>query len=753
VKQLGIVVAAMLLWSACAAGNAFRQGETAARAGDVDQAVAFYRTALQSDPDNANYRIALGRAMLTASRAHIDRARGLEEQGQLEAARAAYRQASEYDPTNRAAAQKVAALDQVIREREDAARPRPAIEEMRERARAASAQPMLNPASTELLSLRFPNTLLRDVLDFIASFAGINVTYDRDVTDRTVSLELADVTLEEALNHLMTMSQLAYKVLSERSIFVFPDTPAKRIQYDEQVIQTFYVSHTDPVELVQILSSLVRLPGIAVQPIIQANKTSNTIVVRGTRPLVEIIEKIIAQNDKPRAEIVVDVQIMEVNRTRAKQYGLNLSEYALGGIFSPDFTPPNAATPPGSASSPPPVSVDSLTRALSASDFYTAVPTAVVRFLESDSNTKLIAKPQLRGAEGTRLTLKLGDSIPVISTSYTPLATGGPGVNPLSSYSYKDVGVVIDMTPRVTLDGDIILDLMLDNSSLGPNVSVAGISVPSFGQRTVTTRLRLRDGESNLLAGLLREDERMALSGFPGLIHLPILRQLFSSNKSDVSQTDIVMLLTPHVIRTNEITEEDLRPIAIGSQQNLGLGGSPALFADAGNPTTAGAPTAVSGAPPAPQGMLSQGTAAGTSSGMGTADVTAALPGTAIRVGGGPYTVPISIANASRVSTITLTMTFDPAMLRVRTVQEGSFMRAGGSAAAFTQQAGPGRVDLTIARSDDSTGASGSGLLGAVVFDAVAPGTTSLTLSGAATSANGVPLSLQFKPVTVMVER
>jgi general secretion pathway protein D len=766
-KKFGLILVVVTLSLACAARTAFRQGEAAARAGDIDQAVAHYRTALQSDPGNPDYRIALERAMLAASRVHLERARDLEKQDQLEAARSAYRQASEYDPTNRAAAQKVTTLDQLIRDRMEAGRPKTPLEELRDRVRAATAPPVLNPASREPLNLRFPNTGLRDVLDFIASFAGINVTYDGDFRDRDISLQLAEVTLEEALDHLMTMNQLAYKVLSERSIFIYQDTPAKRMQYEEQVIQTFFVSHTDPVELVQILSSLVRLPGLAVQPIIQANKTSNTIVVRGTRPLVEIIERLIAQNDKPRAEIVIDVQILEVNRTRAKQYGLNLSEYALGGLFSPEFAPDDVSTPPPNVVSPPPVNVDTISRGLSASDFYTAVPTAIVRFLESDTSTKLIAKTQLRGAEGTKLILNLGDDIPVITTSYTPLATGGAGVNPLSSYSYRSVGVNIDLTPRVTLENDVVLDLILDNSSLGPNVSVAGINVPSFGKRALTTRLRLRDGESNLLAGLLREDERTALTGFPGIIHLPVLRQLFSANKSDIMQTDIVMLLTPHIIRTSEIKESDLVPISIGSQQNLGLSNPASPFSPnaEGAPPPAPAPAlpappgGAQNAPPIPAPADARSTfptptpaPGATGPAIGAAQVTAILPQTPLRVGGGPYTVPISIDNAMRISTITLTLTFDPSVLRVRAIQEGSFVRTGGAGATLTPQINPGRLDVTITRSADVTGASGSGVLGAVLFDTVAAGSAQLGFSGAATSPDGTPIRLQFTPVVIAVQ-
>ena len=198
----------------------------------------------------------------------------------------------------------------------------------------------------------------------------------------------------------------------------------KHAQYDEQVIQTFYVSNADVTELTQLLSSLIRLPTLPVQPAIQFNKTANTITVRATASIVQILEKIIEQNDKPRAEIMVDIEILEVDRSRAKQYGLNLSEYALGGIFSPEVSPSAHArsraepttpgtghdhdrhggksTPPSGVQSPPPFNLNTISRGVTTADFYLAVPTAIVRFLESDTQTKLVAKPQLRGAEGTK---------------------------------------------------------------------------------------------------------------------------------------------------------------------------------------------------------------------------------------------------------------------------------------------------------------------------------------------------------------
>ena len=251
-RAVGVLLALALLAGGCAAGQAFRQGDAATRAGDLDQAVAAYRRAVQADPDNPRYKIALERAMQAASRLHQDRARAFEQQDQLEAALGEYKLASEYDPTNRGLATKVASVDKTLRDRAEAARPRPAGQQLRERARAAAAEPVLSPTA------RFPlttnNTSLRDTLNFIANLTGINVTYDRDVMDRAVTLKLDDVTLEQALNQIMTMNRLSYKVLNEKSIFVFPDDQQHHLQYDEQVIKTFYVQHMDATELQQILS-------------------------------------------------------------------------------------------------------------------------------------------------------------------------------------------------------------------------------------------------------------------------------------------------------------------------------------------------------------------------------------------------------------------------------------------------------------------------------------------------------------------
>jgi general secretion pathway protein D len=480
---------------------------------------------------------------------------------------------------------------------------------------------------------------------------------------------------------------------------------------------------------------------------------------------------------------MVDVQILEVNKQRTKQFGLDLGDYAINASFSPEVDPRGSGTTTPSRV----FNANTVSRGVSTSDFYLSVPSAIVRFLESDTETKLVAKPQLRGAEGTKLTLNLGEEVPVPSTTFSPLAQGGPSFQPLTSFNYRTVGVVVEITPRVTYEGDVMLELSVESSSIGKGSNVAGQNLPSFNSRKVTTRLRLRDGESNLLAGLLQEEERKSLRGFPGLLNLPVVKQLFSSNDNTVGQTDIIMLLTPRILRTHELNAQDVGSIQIGTSQNMALNGVTPLIAQPGAPGAAvaaapaqtpatapsatGAPAAAAPAPaqvPAPQAPQAAPTQAAapqaapapaapaadaarpamTSSGTG--QIAISPPDVDFRVGGGPYTIPISVTGAASLSSTSLTITYNPAALRVRAVQEGSFMRSGGVAAAFTNRtdSASGRIDIAIVRPGDSTGVAGTGLLAALLFDAIAPGPANLNVTGTGAAPGGAPIALQFAPVT-----
>jgi general secretion pathway protein D len=864
-KSAGLVLAVALA-AGCTASRAFNKAEQVARGGDWDAAVTYYEQAAEANPNEATYKIALDRAKLAASRGHLEKAVAAEQKDDLEGAIVEYKKAADYDPTNRRASGKATDLEKVLRDRAEAARPRPQIEQMKEKAKQASAEPLLNPASRAPLVFKFAAGItVKQILDFLAQAAGINVMFEttyQEATTTKSAIDLDGVTLEQALNLVLTSNNLFYKVLNVRTILIIPESPANRAKYEDQVIRTFYLSHADATEMLTLLNGIIGQAQTQNRPFFQPNKSANSITVRGSASIVAIVERVIENNDKPRAEVVIDVEILEVNRTRVKQYGLNLSNYAIGVQFSPE-APPGGLTNTGGAGTTPaagtPVAnsgqfnLNSIVHGINTSDFYLTVPSAVVKFLESDSRTKLVAKPSLRGAEGAKLVANLGDEIPVPSTTFQPLISGGTAINPMTSYQYRPVGVNVSVTPRVTYDGDIILDLEVESSTKGSDVNVAGSNLPTFGTRKVTTRMRLRDGESNLLAGLLRDDERKSLTGFPGGIHVPVVKQLFSANDNQISQTDIVMLLTPHIIRTQALTERNLQEIYIGTRDNPVIGGAPALIgvpgdaasaqsspplieapqvpaaaavpitkmpygspgsqlvggAPVGRTTAAGTPVVPPGSSPIPGTVMvppqpqtqqpaapapqvqapvappppaptptapaqpatpppaaaappGQGAAnppaanpyglPTTSPAAAPAQVTITTPGPDWRVGQGPYTVTLSAVNMPRVTTITLTVTYSPAALKLRSLQEGSFMRSGvpGTAFAHQEDNAAGRIDLTISRSGDIVGATGGGTLAALVFDAAAAGAVNFRVSGVASGPGG-NIPLQFAPATVTV--
>ena len=783
---------ALALLTGCAAGRAFRRGDERARVGDWDTAVTYYRTAVQADPDKPEYRIALERAMLNASRQHYDNARALEAKDQLDAALLEYRRTVEFDPGNTLALDRVVQLEKVIRDRVEASRPKPAIAQLREQARQVSPAPLLNPASRAPLDYNFKQASLRDILTFIGSATGINVIYDVSFNDRPVTATLQG-SIEQVLNTLLSSNGLFYTVLDERTIVVAQDSAPNRLKYERQVALTIPLSYADATEISAMLTAITRtVTGVTIPPVIIPNKTNNSITVRATEPVIAVIRELVLTNDKPRAEITLDVEILEVSRSRTKELGLNLTQNQIGGIFSPEKVPPV-----NNATDGQPFNLNTITQGISTADFYLTVPSAIVKFLQSDVNTRFLAQTQLRGSEGAQLELKVGADEPYLTTSFAPLTPGGPNTSPLSSYTFRTVGINVRATPRlITDEGDILLELFMSNDTLGPARLVGGQSAPSFPTRSVTTKLRLRDGESHLLAGLLQDDERRSMTGFPGIMSIPVLKDLFSASDDVIAQTDIVMLLTPRIIRTHEYTARDLSPIYVGTNQNFGLTGPPPLIAPpAADPEAVPAPGTAPAAPPAspapglpvptaPQGGTpgqgalpqpqaptqtpgSQGlaappadaqperdlTAPQTTSLAPTAQISLTAPAGEVRVGAGPYMVPIYASSVSRASTVTLTVTYNPAVLRMRTVQEGSFLRMGGTNVVFTPNtdAATGRIDLAFVRTGDNLGASGSGLLAALQFDAVGSGTSPLTISGVMATPVGGTIPVQFVPASVVV--
>jgi general secretion pathway protein D len=797
---------ALVLAASCATGRAIRSAESAAQRGDWDTAVAYYRQALGRDPSRVDIKIALERATQAAATEHIKRARDLEAQDQLTGAVAEYRLAADLDPSNTVAVTKATSLEQEIRRRIEAAQAQTPMGQARLEAAQTSPIPRLDPR-LKVENLQFSSTAsVKDILNFIGSTTGINITYDQQIPqlNNPYGLTLSNTSLQDALSQVLTANQLTYKVINPTTIFVYADTTANRQKFEDVYVQTFYLSNADPQELVTLLTQVTTSQGLAVRPVITPNKTANAIVVKATAPVMDVISQLIEQNDKPPAEVTVDVEILEVDRIRAKQLGLDLSTYALGFTFSPELAPPNSSAtfPPAAA---PPFNLNTLSQGVSAQDFYMSAPTALVRLLESDQKTRVLARPQLRGTEGKALTLNLGDSIPIATTTFNAAAAGGVANIPATQISYRNVGVNLSMTPHVNYKDEIVLEnLTVDKSGLGPDINIAGQNIPTFVDRQAVVNVRLRDGESTLLAGLVRSDDTDTLTSLPGLLHVPILRYLFGNRDRNLQETDIVMVVTPHIVRTHDITARDLKPMYVGTSTNFGGGAAPPLIApgtpppappvpmtgqvtgagQAGGGTTppvqgqAGAaapPAGAAGAPPPPATppapVVSTPPAAAPPARAvnvvpvepvgGAAEAPSLAtqiivqpPGTELQTTGGPYTTAVEITGVSQLSTVSVTVTYNPAVLKALSVSQGTFMQQGGVKTTFVPKIDEkaGRVDIVITRTGDDSGASGTGLLAAIVFQAVAPGASPMGVSAVAMTPKGAPISVQLVPSSVTVK-
>jgi general secretion pathway protein D len=338
-------------------------------------------------------------------------------------------------------------------------------------------------------------------------------------------------------------------------VTVVPDTAAKRREYEQQVVKTFFLSNADLKEAIDLLRIVLGARRVASLP------GANALTINDTPEKVAAAERILDMIDKPRAEVVVDVELMEVNRGRLQEYGIEITSAVPGvsGVAGAVFPNPEETFTVGDN----PYSKDNLV--------VSALPGVIYRLLRQDASTRLLANPQLRASEGQTAQARFGDQVPVPVTTFAPIAQGGITQQPITSFEYKNVGVNIDLTPRVHHDDDVTLTLKVDISAVGP----AGYQgLPTFTSRQVNSTIRLRDGETNVLAGLISDAERHSLSGLPWLASVPVIGRLFARNKDEVAETDILLTLTPRVVRRSQLRAEDLRSFVLGA----GDSGSPLLF-------------------------------------------------------------------------------------------------------------------------------------------------------------------------------
>ena len=564
-------LALCLLATGCASSGAFRRGTDAERRQDFDLAVVEYTKAIRMRPADTDARLALERAKLRASQDHFARGRRFAATGKLDQALVEYEVASELNPTNGDVEDELHSTRNKLRAKIAVAREgKTELQTLIERARDLPPPGMDLPQGVKMpASLTFRDATSRDVFTAIARLSNISLIFDSAFRDTPVTVDLRNATLDDALNTVAGATRTFFRVTAPKTIVVIPDTPAKRREYEEEVVRTFYLSNADLKETMDLLRMVLDARRIS------PTTATNALTIKDTPERISAAARVLSAIDKARPEVIIDVELLEVNRTKLLEYGLQIASPGSSGING-SASISSAKTDASSA-----VTLQTL-RNLSQSDILlAALPSLYYRLLKTDSNTRTLANPQLRTTDGTPATARFGEQVPVPVTTFAPIATGGVAQQAITSFNYQNIGVNIDITPRTHHDDDVSLTLKVAVT----NISGTGFQgLPTFGNREINTIIRLRDGETNMLAGLIRDDERQSLEGVPGLIDLPLVGRLFAHSQKTTNQTDIILTLTPHIIRLLDLSEADLRPFRVGRDSLAPIAELPLLPLEAPKP-------------------------------------------------------------------------------------------------------------------------------------------------------------------------
>lgn len=494
-RRLGYVpllVAAALLLAGCPKGNEdYSAAQKANALQDYDTALVHYERALRSDPTNAEYKLRAAQARYDAGQFHIHQGEKAIKLGDLQLALAEFQKAQLIDPSNVAADQEVKRTMDLIAAQNG---PAPKTISAAPNEQILSEPPELKPLSREPINLKMTNDA-RVVYETIAKLAGLSVIFDPDFTSRRITAELPNVTLEQALDAVSLESKAFWKPVTPTVIFVAPDQPQKRKDLEDEVVQTFYLSNTlTPQDLTEVVNGLRQL--LDLHRLSQVN-SQNAIVIRDTPDKLLLAGKIIKDIDKAKPEVLIHVQVLTASMDRLRDLGI-----LPGQSISVAFQPRSALNPNGSTSSTTggstttptsQISLNNLKR-LATQDWAITLPGAQANAILTDDRTKIIQDPELRVTDGQKATLKIGSRVPVATGSFQAGVgvgvTGSSGVvNPLvnTQFQYIDVGVNIEVTPRVHPDGEVSMKLTVDVSQITGTSNIGGINQPVIGQKKSRT--------------------------------------------------------------------------------------------------------------------------------------------------------------------------------------------------------------------------------------------------------------------------
>jgi general secretion pathway protein D len=754
-------LSAGLLAAGCPRGKTdYTQGRKAEHLQDYDAAYDYYQKALKNDPENATYLIKFNQARFEASSLHVKNGVKLRERGQLEAAASEFQRAVAIDPSSPIAEQELRKTINAIEEKNRAnnAATEPPKDESNEPP-LASMPPEIKPLSRAAINLKMTNDA-KIVFDTIGKLAGLTVIYDPDFPARRISVELNNVTLEQALEIVSLQSKAFVKAVTENIVFVIPDQPAKRRDYEENVVRTFYLSNTvQAQDLTEIVTGLRQL--LDLKRIFQING-QNAIVIRDSPDKLQVAAKMIQDVDKAKPEVVIQVQVVEARVDKARSLGITPGTTASVAVLNPGTTTitnnnnnnnNNNGTNTNNNSNT--ITLQQLSH-LTGADYAVTVPGFTATALLNDSTTKIIQNPEVRSVDGQPAKLRIGDKVPIATGSFQAgVGVGGSAgagfVNPLvnTQFQYQDVGVNIDVTPRIHPNHEVSMKLSVEVSSVTGQQPIGGITQPIISQRKLEQEIRLKEGEANVLGGLITRTDTKSLQGWPGLAHIPLLRYFFSEDTHNTEDDEILIILTPHIVRMPEWTRANLRPLYTGSESQVQVrretevrtpNSEPQASTQQGSGNAAQQAGGTAAVPPAQGAPATVPTALGAATtvagGANAAQIRFEPRSLSLKVGQS-QTIGVVVENVKDLFSIPFLLQYNPAVISVEEVQHGGFLSGGTQEIAIVCSGcrSPNRSDkdhgqaiISATRQPNTAGVSGTGTIMGIVVKAIGPGASNLSI-------------------------
>src|SRR2546427_3119 len=728
--SLAALACAVLALTGCPKGNQdFKAAKQAEALQDYDTALVHYERALKTDPFNTEYKLKATRIRLEAGLAHVRAGQKLRDKGDLQQALAEFQKALAIDPASAIAEQEIGKTLEMIAARKAAAEAPPAPP--REEPKLMEKPPELMPLSRAPINLKMTNDA-RIVFETVAKLAGLTVIFDPDFAARRITTEISNVTLEQALDIVALQSKAFWKPVTSNIIFVVPEQPQKRRDYEEQIVRTFYLSNTLlPQDLTEIVTGLRQL--LDLKRIQQVN-SQNAIIVRDTPDKLELASKLIRDIDKAKPEVIIQVAVMQVRRDRLRDLGVRPGSSAVVA-----FTPSNPTTTGGTTSTSTSITLDQL-RKISAKDYSITLPGATATALINDSFTKLIQNPEIRAVDGQPTRLRAGVSVPVaygIFQSGVGVGAigGGAGVvNPLvnTQFQYIDVGVNVDITPHIHPNHQISMKVSVEVSSVTDRIDIGGIKQPVISQRKIEHDVRLEEGEVNVLGGLIDRTETRTLAGWPGVSRIPLLRYLFSEETVERQENEVLIILIPRLVRLPQITDANLRGMSAGTETNPSV----RRELEPVSPSTPPAPkpqaSGQGAAAPTPTPAPCRGAPGGATPAPETARPSKVRfePQDVTLKPGETTTIAVVVEDVRDLFSIPMLLQYNPAVISVEEVRHGGFLSGGTQEIAIVQRVDKerGQAIISATRQPNTPGVNGTGTLVGMVIRGVAPGTSSLAV-------------------------